>query len=168
MLDELAAFSELTKFNVIFIREQGNFYSDKIQLLERKGINIIYLKGWKKISLSKISFCFIFLIRHIKCFLNLHSFVYGIKSIGYFLKVDLELFNDDKVDLHCQFATQSTILGFIIKEYFKTNISYSFTYHAYDIFVKNLWFSTLTANAEKVCSISNYNINYVKKHYLVV
>jgi glycosyltransferase involved in cell wall biosynthesis len=168
IMDELAAFAEVTKFNILFTREQDKFYSDKINLLEKKGVKIIYLKHWENISFPKIFFCFIFLIKHIKCFFNLHSFVYGIKSIGYFLKLDLKLFNEDKVDLHCQFATQSTILGMMLKEYFNSNISYSFTFHAYDIFVKNLWFSTLTDNAGKVFSISNYNINYVIKHYNII
>ena len=167
MMDELVIFAGLAKFNILFLRKQEAFYNDKIELLERKGINIIYIKNWDNLSFPKLYFCLLFLIRHIKCFLNLHSFVYGIKSIGYFLKVDLELFNDDKVDLHCQFATQSSILGLMIKEYLKTNVLYSFTYHAYDIYVKNLWFNSLSSSAEKIFSISNYNINYVFKHYKI-
>ena len=165
MLDELLAFSEVVKFNLLFLRNQESFYSDKINLLERKGINIIYLKNWTNISLHKLYFSLLFIVRHLKCFFNLHSFVYGIKSFGYFLKLDLHIFQGDKIDLHCQFATQSSILGLIIKEYFKTNISYSFTCHAYDIYVRNLWFPTLVFNAKKVFTISYYNINYVIGHY---
>src|ERR1035437_2581010 len=86
MMDELAAFAESTKFTIFFIRKQDPFYDDKIKLLEEKGINIIYLETRKSLSFYKLFFCFLFTIRHLNCFLNLHSFVYGIKSLGYFLK----------------------------------------------------------------------------------
>jgi glycosyltransferase involved in cell wall biosynthesis len=165
MMDELVAFSEMTKFNILFLRKQETFYDDKISLIEGKGINVIYVKNWGNISFHKLYFCLLFIIWHLKCFLNLHSLIYGIKSIGYFLKLDLRIFKKEKIDLHCQFATQSAILGLMIKEYLKTNVSYSFTFHAYDIYVKNLWFNSLTANADIVFSISKYNIEYIFKHY---
>jgi len=167
MMDELVVFAELAKFNILFLRKQEAFYNDKIELLERKGINIIYVKNWDNLSFSKLYFCLLFTIRHLQCFLNFYSFVYGIKSIVYFFKMDLEIFKREQINLHCQFATQASILGLMIKEYFKTNVSYSFTYHAYDIYVKNLWFNTLSANAEKIFSISNYNLNYIFKHYKI-
>ncbi len=167
-MDELIAFSEMTKFDVLFLREQKIFYDDKISLLKRNGVNIFYLKNHKKRSIAKYLFCLLFIIRHIKCFLNLHSFIYGFKSLYYFLEIDLRIFTDAKVDIHCQFATQATIFSLIMKEYFKTKISYSFTFHAYDIFVKNLWFTTLITNAAKAFTISNYNVNYVKNHYKIL
>ncbi len=167
MMDELLAFAEQSEFSILFLRSQGSFYADKINILERKGINIIYLNNRMKISLHKLYFSIIFTVRYFKCFLNLHSFVYGIKSIGYFLKLDLSLFKVDRIDLHCQFATQSSILGLILKEYFKTRISYSFTCHAYDIYVRNLWFPALVLNASKVLTISSYNINYISGKYSI-
>ena len=167
MMDELVVFAELTKFNIIFLRRQDVFYSDKIKILEDKGINVIYLNTRNIFSVSRFRFCFIFIIRHLKCFLNLHSLIYGLKSIGYFLMLDFKIFKEEKIEMHCQFATQSTIMGLMIKEYLKTNVSYSFTYHAYDIFVKNLWFTTLTTNAEKAFSISNFNIDYVIRNYKI-
>ena len=165
MMDELVAFSEITKFNILFLRKQETFYDDKISLLEEKGIDIIYIRNWNNFPFPKLYFCLLFTIRHLLCFLNFYSFVYGIKSIAYFLKMDLKIFKKEQINLHCQFATQSAILGLMIKEYFNTNVSYSFTYHAYDIYVKNLWFNSLTANAGKIFSISNYNVEYIFKHY---
>ena len=167
MMDELIAFAEITKLNILFLRKQEIFYNDKINLLREKGINIIYSESCKNITFAKLYFCLLFTIKHLKCFINLHSFVYGIKSLWYFLKTDLKIFKKEQINLHCQFATQSSILGLMLKEYFKTDVSYSFTFHAYDIFVKNLWFNLLTANAEKVFSISNFNINYILKHYKI-
>src|ERR1035437_3164874 len=167
MMDELAAFAEITKFNILFLRKQNIFYDDKIRFLEREGINIFYLKSWKNISLIKLYFCLLFTIRHFLCFCNFYSFAYGIKSIIYFLKLDLNIFKKEQIDLHCQFATQSAILGLMIKEYLKTNVSYSFTFHAYDIYVKNLWFNSLTTNSRKIFSISKYNLSYVLQHYKI-
>ena len=107
----------------------------------------------------------LFIVRNIKYFLNLHSLIYGIKSIGYFLRADLNNFKDNQISFHCQFATQASIFGLLVKGYIKTNVSYSFTYHAYDIYVKNLWFNLLADNAENVFSISNYNLDYVYRNY---
>jgi colanic acid/amylovoran biosynthesis glycosyltransferase len=165
MMDELAAFAESTKFTIFFIRKQDPFYDDKIKLLEEKGINIIYLETRNSFSFSKLIFCFLFTIRHLNCFLNLHSLVYGIKSLGYFLRTDLKVFKNEQISLHCQFATQAAILGLMLKEYFGTNASYSLTFHAYDIYVRNLWFNSLAAGAERLFSINNYNIKYVFEHY---
>ncbi len=166
-MDELAAFAGQTKFSVLFLRKQEAFYDDKIRLLEEQGITVIYLKSRNGFSISKIFFCFLFTIRHLQCFLNLYSFVYGIKSLAYFLKTDLKLFNREQINLHCQFATQSAILGLMLKEYFNPHISYSFTFHAYDIYVKNNWFNTLVDNATMIFSISNFNRNYVLAKYKI-
>jgi glycosyltransferase involved in cell wall biosynthesis len=167
MMDELVAFAGQTKFSVLFLRKQEAFYDDKIRLLEEKASAIIYLKDRNSLSISKIFFCFFFTIRYLKCFFNLHSFVYGVKSLGYFLRTDLEAIKKNSTDLHCQFATQSAILGLMLKEYFKTSVTYSLTFHAYDIYVKNKWFNILVDNATKVFSISNFNINYVLTNYKI-
>jgi len=167
-MDELLAFAEQSKFNILFLRKQEAFYDDKIILLKEKGINIIYPGNWKNISFPKLYFCFLFTIRHLNCFLNLHSFVYGVKSMSCFLKTNLQIFNKEKISLHCQFATQASIVGLMYKEYFKSNISYSFTYHAYDIYVKNFWFNTLALKAERLFSISNFNVKYVFDHYTIM
>jgi glycosyltransferase involved in cell wall biosynthesis len=167
MMDELVAFAGQTKFSVLFLRKQEAFYDDKIRLLEEKATAIIYLKDRNSLSISKIFFCFFFTIRYLKCFFNLHSFVYGVKSLGYFLRTDLEAIKKNSTDLHCQFATQSAILGLMLKEYFKTSVTYSLTFHAYDIYVKNKWFNILVDNATKVFSISNFNINYVLTNYKI-
>ena len=166
-MDELVAFAGQTKFSVLFLRKQEAFYDDKIRLLEEKASAIIYLKDRNSLSISKIFFCFFFTIRYLKCFFNLHSFVYGVKSLGYFLRTDLEAIKKNSTDLHCQFATQSAILGLMLKEYFKTSVTYSLTFHAYDIYVKNKWFNILVDNATKVFSISNFNINYVLTNYKI-
>ncbi len=166
-MDELVAFAGQTKFSVLFLRKQEAFYDDKIRLLEEKATAIIYLKDRNSLSISKIFFCFFFTIRYLKCFFNLHSFVYGVKSLGYFLRTDLEAIKKNSTDLHCQFATQSAILGLMLKEYFKTSVTYSLTFHAYDIYVKNKWFNILVDNATKVFSISNFNINYVLTNYKI-
>ena len=96
MMDELVAFAEVTKFNILFLRKQEDFYDDKIKLLEKKGINVLYLGNWRNITFIKLRFCLLFIIRHFNCFLNLHSFVYGIKSLLFFLKADLKIFKCPK------------------------------------------------------------------------
>jgi glycosyltransferase involved in cell wall biosynthesis len=165
MMDELTVFARTSKFSLLFLRQQEQFYDDNIKELQELGIKIIYLKPKTEADFSKISFSLLFIIRHFRCFLNLHSFVYGLKSIYYFLKTDLKEFVKEPVNIHSQFATQASILALILKEYYKSTVSYSFTYHAYDIYVRNLWFNILTENAQKVFSISKFNIQYVSEHY---
>jgi glycosyltransferase involved in cell wall biosynthesis len=165
IMDELLAFSEKVTFKIIFLRRPGTFFEDKIDILLKRGIKIYYLDSWN-ISLKKLSFCLIFVLRHLSCFRNKHSFVYGIKSLFYFLKLDLGIVNDSN-KIHSQFATQASIVALLLKEFNKSQTSYTFTCHAYDIYVKNHWFNILSKYADKVFSISNYNIGYILKHYTI-
>ena len=163
-MDEMLVFAEHTRFNVLFLRKQETFYDEQTALLEKKRIKIQYISR-DNFSINKVIYCFLFAFRHLNCFFNYYSFIYGIKSLGYFLKLDLDIFLNEQNNLHCQFATQAAILGLMIKEYPGTTTKYSVTFHAYDIYVKNLWFTTLYKNAGKFISISNYNINYVLNRY---
>lgn len=168
MLDELLVFSEKTTFDLFLLRKQPDFYQDKIVALESKGVNVVYLSGWKRASLEKIIFSICFFIRHILCFLNYHSFIYGIKAIIYFLKTDEKICNTKDISIHAQFATQTAILATMFKIYYsKKKIEIHFTFHAYDIFVKNRWFKFLVNNSEKAFSISHFNITYVCQQYKV-
>lgn len=168
MMDELLVFSQQTTFDLYFLRKQPAFYQDKIDLLESNGVNVYYLSGWNEVSFKKIIFVLQFLVRNIHCFLNKHSLVYGLKSIIYFLKTEELLFREQHISIHSQFATQPTILAVMLKKYYsKKDIQVFFTFHAYDIFVKNRWFSFLAADSEKALSISHFNINYVCRQYKV-
>jgi len=168
MMDELLVFSQKTNFDLYFLRKQHGFYQDKIDLLKKNGVNVYYLSGWNEVSLKKIIFVLQFFIRNINCFFNKHSLVYGLKSIIFFFKTNEQIFKEQYVSIHAQFATQPSILAVMLKKYFfKKNVTVYFTFHAYDIFAKNCWFSLLVANSKKAFSISHFNINYVCRQYKV-
>lgn len=167
MMDELLVLSRVTDFSVLFLRKQEAFYEDKIELIEKQGAKVFFLERPLKLSFRKVIFCISFILRNLNCFLNLHSFVYGTKSIIYFLRTDIDVLSGPKLSMHCQFATQASILGLMIKKYLKSDADFSLTFHAYDIFVKNRWFNRLASEAKYLFSISRHNIEYVLKQYSV-
>src|SRR5690606_33187949 len=93
------------------------------------------------------------------------SFVVGIKSIWWLIKTD-DIYLSKPVSIHAQFATQPALIAMLLKEYHRhTKIDYFFTFHAYDIFFHNKWFTKLVNNSKKCFSISDYNIKYVLQKY---
>ncbi len=164
MMDELIAFSKSTRFTVVIIRHPEEFYNESLKKLEKNGI-IVSIKPFIKIpELRKIFFVIYFIFRNINKFLIGYSAVIGWKSVLWFLRLDLSYF-EPPVSIHAQFATQATLISLMMKKYFKTNVKYFFTFHAYDIYFKNKWFEMLVNNSESALSISNYNIDYVKESY---
>jgi len=164
MMDELLAFSELTEFRIIFLREQSDFYKDGLSKLHNNGITI-NTKPFKSNNIfKKICFLFPFVIRNFNKFFGGYNFPIGAKSIGWFLRLDISLF-DSETSIHAQFATQASVLSLMLKEFFNNEIEYSFTFHAHDIYFNNKWFRLLMNNSKKAFSISEYNIEYVLNKY---
>lgn len=164
MIEELLSLAELTNFSLIFFRKPDEFYKNDVQVLERKDINI-HIEPFGNLHFSRIPFTFIFIIKNIRSFFDGYSFVIGVKSVWWFLRLKSYVLNVDSI--HAQFATQAALLAWLVKEFNSKKIKtkFSFTYHAYDIYFKNLWFRKLVNNAEIAFSISDYNIDYVKKKY---
>lgn len=164
MMDELIAFSKFTKFEIIFLRVQDSFYNDGLNTLESNGIIIHYKPFNNKISLKKLLFVIRFFLSNLNKFGLNYNGVIGLKSLIWFLRLDMSLFSNDS-NIHAQFATQASVISLLIKRYFKNQPKYSFTFHAYDIYFKNKWLTTLVNNCHKAFSISEYNINYVIDNY---
>jgi len=165
MLDELLAFSELAKFDLIFLRKQEKSFDKDLKRLESNGIKI-YKHPYKGGNVfTKIFFLFSFLLKNLSKFSFDYNGVIGLKSIWWFLKMDLSLFNSNS-NIHAQFATQAAIISLMIKEYYGNKPDYSFTFHAYDIYFKNKWFNKLVKESVNSFSISEYNIKYVNENYL--
>lgn len=168
MLDELDVFSDHSLFSLILLRDQPEFYSDRLRKLQNNGVQIVYLNKRYTYNFRKLFFLFRFFIKNFFCFLEKNSAVYGIKGCIYFLKIPDKIVTKETLSIHSQFATQASILGLLIKEYYKeNNIELNFTFHAYDIYAKNRWFKTLVDSSNKSFSISNYNIRYVVNKYNV-
>ena len=164
MIDELLAFSEITTFDVIFLRKQGKFYDDTISKLRSNNINI-YTKPISSNNLFKKSVIIIkFLSSNLFKFGMNYNGVLGLKSIFWFLKLDMSMFSSE-TKIHTQFATQGAIVSLLIKRYFKNIPEYSFTFHAHDIYFKNKWFNLLVEGSYRSFSISDYNINYINENY---
>jgi len=166
MMDELIAFSEITSYEIVFLRKQSEFYNEGIGQLIDNGVIINYKpqsirKLWGKLYIS-----FLFIFNNLKKFDIDYNAVIGLKSILWFIKLDLSLFSSQS-KIHAQFATQASIVSLLIKQYYKNKPEYSFTFHAHDIYFKNKWFNLLVENCKKAFSISDYNIEYVKKNYIV-
>ncbi|MGE0090015.1 MAG: glycosyltransferase family 4 protein [Bacteroidales bacterium] len=166
MLDELIAFSQITSFEIVFLRRQNDFYNEGISQLIENGI-VIHNNplSFKKIC-RKLYTSILFALNNLEKFRLNYNGVIGLKSILWFIKLDLNLFNSQS-KIHAQFATQASIVSFLIKQFYHNTPEYSFTFHAYDIYFKNEWFNLLVENCKKAYSISNYNMEYVKKHYIV-
>lgn len=165
MIDELIVFSQHVKFKVLFLRDPDAFYKDRINQLKANGIEVISCPFTSGVSSKKIFFCLRFIIQHLTSFFSRYSFVVGVKSIWWFLKLDDTYFNKP-VSIHAQFATQPALIALLLSKYHrKTPIDYFFTFHAYDIFFQNKWFTKLVNNSKKCFSISDYNIKYVFQKY---
>lgn len=165
MMNELLAFSQVTHFEIFFLREQDEFYREGINELKSNGVNI-YEKAFVFNNLTKkLMIIFKFLIKYILKFRFDYNGVIGLKSLIWFLKLDLSKLSPES-KIHAQFATQAAIVSLLIKKYYDDKPEYSFTFHAHDIYFKNKWFDLLVGNCYKAFSISEYNIDYVKKKYL--
>lgn len=165
MLDELIAFSGQTKFKVIFLRTQSEFYDEGIKTLRNNGIEIL-IKPFKfNFFFKKLFFIILFFFKNIWKFIWGYSSIIGLKSLYWFLKMNLSQF-EKPLSLHAQFATQASILAFMLKEFYKEDVEYYFTFHAYDIYFNNKWFSKLVNESKNALSISDYNIKYVKENYI--
>lgn len=164
MMDELLAFSAFTKFTVVFIRAPGDYHRDSLQKLGQNNIRIIIKPFSYKQFFNKALFVFSFFFTHFRKFLIGYNFVIGWKSLFWFIKLDLSIFQAPS-NIHAQFATQPAIIAFMLKKYFKQNVEYSFTSHAYDIYFRNKWFTVLLNESQIAFSISNYNIQYIKDNY---
>ncbi|MCB0459704.1 MAG: glycosyltransferase [Flavobacteriaceae bacterium] len=165
MMDELIAFSKIANFDIIFLRNQDSFYQDEIEKLRLRGIKILVKPFALGNIVRKIKVIVKFIVTHINKFYPDYNFVLGIKSIIWFLRLDLSHFTKES-KIHAQFATQAALVSYLVKEYFKGEPKYSFTFHAYDIYFNNRWFKPLVKNSEYAFSISDYNIEYVKNKFI--
>lgn len=164
MLDELIAFSKFTKFNTVFLRTPPSFYNEGLKTLKDNGIEISVKPFNYDFLFRKLLFSFLFFVRNFNKFIGGYSSVIGFKSLLWFLRLDLNYFKQP-LSIHAQFATQPAIIALMIKQFYKSNVKYSFTFHAYDIYFDNKWFSLLVNESESAFSISKYNINYVDKKF---
>ena len=165
MLDELIVFSQHVQFKVIFLRQPGAFYEDRLTQLRQNGIDIVVCPFSKAPNISKLLFCLRFSIRNLACFLSWYSFIVGIKSLWWFCLLEDQYFKKP-VSIHAQFATQPALVSLLLSKYHSSSkIDYFFTFHAYDIFFYNRWFVKLVNNSRMCFSISEYNLNYVQEKY---
>lgn len=164
MIDELLAFSDITKFKVVLLKKQNPFFNNELEKLKRRGIEIYSQPKNYKNFIEKLFFIVPFFINNIKKFRFDYNGVIGIKSILWFLRLDINIFQPNS-NIHAQFATQAAILSLMIKKFRKNKLSYSFTFHAHDIFFTNRWFSLLVRESKVAFSISNFNILYIDKYY---
>lgn len=164
MMNELLAFSKLSNFLVILIRKPDDFYKDDLNKLRKNNIEIIYEPFNYNEALRKLIFIFKFLFKNFLNFFIGYSAVLGWKSLYWFYKLDISLF-EPPLNLHAQFATQAAIISLLIKKYLKNDVEYSFTFHAHDIYFDNRWFPALVNDSKQSFSISEFNISYVKNKF---
>lgn len=164
MMTELICFSRYSKFKVLFIRKVPDFYKNDLDILRSKGIIITENIFKNKIIIKDIIFIINFIMLNLRSFVGVKNFVWGLKSIYWFLKIDKNLLKPIK-SIHSQFASQSSILAYMFHCFFEPKIPYYFTFHAHDIFFNNRWFSPLVNNSTGAFSISEYNIKYIGKKF---
>jgi len=165
MIDELIVFSKHTKVDIILLQKQEAFYNEGLERL-----NITNLKTYTEPFsyenlIKKLGIAIPFFFQNIFKFRADYNFVIGFKAILWFLRLDMSYFSKES-NIHAQFATQSAIISLLIKKYYSNKPTYSFTFHAYDIYFKSKWFKVLVEQCHHAFSISDYNIKYVTKKYL--
>lgn len=164
MIEELKVLSKVSQFKIVFLRQPADFYKDDLELLSNNGVEIVIAPFNRTLDLSKIFFALNFFFTNINSFTQPYSFVIGIKSVLWFLMLDISIFKNSN-NIHAQFATQCSIISMMLKKHLNNKIGYSFTFHAHDIYFKNKWFTKLVSESELVFSISKYNIEYVIANY---
>lgn len=164
MIDELIAFSNITKFEIILLRDQEDFYQDDLKRLSEKGIHIYIKPRSSRHFFKKLKTSLKFIFKNLKRFKFDYNFVIGFKTILWFMRTDMSKFSEND-SIHAQFATQGALLSLLIKMFFNDKPAYSFTFHAHDIYFKNEWFNLLVQNSNVSFSISEFNIDYVRKNY---
>ncbi|RLD86030.1 MAG: hypothetical protein DRJ07_01760 [Bacteroidetes bacterium] len=165
MMDELIAFSGLTEFDLILLRKPDEFYKENLKQLELNGVNIYINPFSYMFFVKKLIIILKFAIGNILKFDFNYNAVIGLKSMFWFLKLDLNHFSKES-NIHAQFATQSAVISLLVKKFYSDKPYMSFTFHAYDIYGSNNWFKLLVENCHKAYSISNFNIDYVHKKYI--
>ncbi len=165
MLDELLAFSEYTKFKVVLLRKPPEFYDEGLKKLKNNDIEIIIRPFKYNYIIKKLIFIIPFFFKNISKFSFNYNGVIGLKSIIWFMKLDLTLFPSN-TSIHAQFATQASILSLLLKKFRKNNLEYFFTFHAHDIYFDNKWFPLLVNNSHYAFSISEYNVRYINQKYI--
>lgn len=164
MLDEIEALNEITSFKLLLLRKQDVKYNKRLKKLEACGLEIIrnpYKASYAlKDYLLAVRLLFIYVFKYS----NKKNFGFSMKSFLWFAKINLSIFSIEE-NIHSQFATQATILSFLLKRYYSNKIKYSFTVHAYDIFYNNSWLKTLVKHSHRCFSISEFNIKYLREKY---
>ena len=162
MMDELLALAKLSEFSLILLRKPSELYQSQLEELNNAGVNIVVEPFNEKVTFKKVLFVIRFSFLNIKRFIGIKNFVFGMKSLWWFIKIDESLFNQ-QTRIHAQFATQAAIISLMCKYYF--NSEYSFTFHAHDIYFRNRWLDKLVIESHKCFSISIYNQAYLEKNY---
>lgn len=163
MVDELLCYAEYTTFSIVLLRQPPSFYKRDIENLKAQGVEVQIKPFKNRLNLSEVQVGIQFILTHWKKLLWGYNAVIGWKSLFWFLRVKKD-FLKERNSLHAQFATQASLISFLLKKY-DSNTEYHFTFHAYDIFFKNKWFELLVENCETAFSISDYNIKYIKENY---
>lgn len=163
MLDELLAFADLTSYSVLLLRTPESKYTHQLSLLKDKGIEVITNPYRFNISIHKLFIAIRMILSYPAAFLSGYSAVVGWKALVWFLRLDERSIAPD-ANLHAQFATQPALIALLLKLQ-RRSITYTFTFHAYDIYFNNRWFNPLVNHSEHAFSISDYNINYVKQKF---
>ena len=163
MINELLAFSQFVQFRLILLRTPPTVYKKNMEELEKRGIEIFIKPFNKNPDLKKSLYSLLFILQHIHCFWGIKNIVFGIKAIRWFIIMDEKVIPENS-SIHPQFATQTSIIALMSKNFLK-NVEYFFTFHAHDIYYKNRWFTLLVNKSKAALSISEFNIDYVKKSY---
>ncbi len=167
MYEELLALSQHGSYTLILL-QSGTRYShtvflEQLETLKASGVQVL-VKPFKKTSiLSILSFLWLG-IEYIGFYRNKKSMAYGLRGIWHYVHLDKNVFTKS-AQVHAQFATEASIVAYLLKRKFSSSISYSFTVHAYDIFFPNAWLRVLYKWSTYCITISNFNKAYLKNTY---
>ncbi len=164
MIEEISYMARYADFTLLLLRKPSQDYLSSLSKIREQGVEIAVNPKSVKDSGYRILLVLMYLMKHISKLYPLHNAVIALDAAWMFIRLDPKWLSSP-LSIHAQFATQASIVADLIKSYKKRNAEFFFTFHAYDIYFRNKWFSYLLNRAVKAFSISEYNITYIADNY---
>ncbi len=163
MLDEFIALAELAPFSLVLLRTPEPHFLEKLAEVERRGAQVLVKPFSRQGAGRRLLSAVLFGLRHCFRLTGLFNAAIGLKTLYWFVRFDARIL-PETCRIQAHFATQAPLLAYLLCRG-RLGRSFSFTVHAHDIFFRNRWLGLLAGAADKVLSISEFNLLYLRRHY---
>lgn len=163
MLDEFIALAGLAPFSLVLLRAPEPHFLEKLAEIESRGVQVLVKPfSWSGAGRRLLS-AVVFGLGHCSRLAGIFNAAIGFKTLYWFIRFDARIL-PESCRIQAHFATQAPLLAYLLCRG-RPGRSFSFTVHAHDIFFPNRWLGLLAGAADKVLSISEFNLLYLRRHY---